>query len=277
MTAAASLRAAACRRVRELRRSGVVAPAQVRDPGIKALQHRFRLLQGLELAAQLLEPAGQGGGIDTVLASQVLHRRDSALDLVLPSRIRVHALEVGAEFRAGFAQRDQRFFCKPQRWREPPVDDCARPQQAGRARGKRMGVDAVALVDQGERALRRLREPAAVGEPVALVDERFGLARPEPERLELADLVTQQLEPRGAVACLAREGIALLAALLPFAGQRRDRGRQARIDAVIVDNFALRVARHQRLEFLLAVDVDEQLAEGAHALRRQSLAVHVLA
>ena len=44
-----------------------------------------------------------------------------------------------------------------------------------------------------------------------------------------------------------------------------------------IDDLALRVAADEGLEFLLAVDVDQVLAELAHALRGQRLAVHVLA
>ena len=47
--------------------------------------------------------------------------------------------------------------------------------------------------------------------------------------------------------------------------------------AVLVDQGALRVAPDERLEFLLAMDVDQPLAEFAHGLRRQRLAIDVLA
>jgi hypothetical protein len=40
---------------------------------------------------------------------------------------------------------------------------------------------------------------------------------------------------------------------------------------------ALRLAGDERLEFLLAVDIDEELAECPHALRGLGLPVHVLA
>jgi len=113
--------------------------------------------------------------------------------------------------------------------------------------------------------------------PVPLVGERLGLAGAEPECLELADLVAQELAARAAVLDLACQPCPLRLAFPPFAGQRGNPRCQARGDAVAVDDLSLRIAGDQRLELLLAVDIDQQLAQHPHALGRQGLAVHVLA
>ncbi len=179
---------------------------------------------------------------------------------------------------AGFAQRDQRFLGEAQCRREPPVEARGGAQLARCARAEGVGVRAVALVEQRKCALRRFRQPATVGEPVALVEECLGLASAEPECLELADLVAQQLEAsRCGPAPGPRAGSARGSHARHSPASCGDARGQSRGDAVVVDDLALRVARDQRLEFLLAVDVDQQLAERAHALRRQRLAVHVLA
>ena len=140
-----------------------------------------------------------------------------------------------------------------------------------------MGVVAVAFVAECERALGAFREPAAVRETVALLDKGLRFAGGEAEGLELADLVAQELEPCAAVARHRGKRIPLRAVLPPRRGERLDFARERARNAMGIDDLALRVAADERLEFLLAVDVDQELAELAHALRGQRLAIHVLA
>ena len=114
-----------------------------------------------------------------------------------------------------------------------------------------------------------LRQALPLG---AEVRELAGL---EVERLELAEVITQQFEARFAI--LRRRGgaIALLAQLGPGAVLRGDRIEQLAIVTAQIEQLALRGALHQRLIFHLAVDIDERLAKLTQCLHRQCLAVDV--
>ncbi len=212
-----------------------------------------------------------------MLAREVVDRRDASFDQLLPRRVGIEPLEIRTEAGTGVAERDERFLEPGERFQEPRVERRGIAQLARRPRSERVRVGAVTLEAEGEGSPRRLGEAAAVREPVALAGEGFGFAGREREGLELTDLVAQQLEPRAAVRCRRGERVAFCAALAPLAGQRGDVRRKSRRDAVGIDDLALRIAADERDEFLLAVDVDQALAELAHALGGQRLPVDVLA
>jgi hypothetical protein len=121
------------------------------------------------------------------------------------------------------------------------------------------------------------REPAAIRETIALLEKGLRFAGCEARGLELADLVAQKLEPCAAVAGHRGKRVPLLTVLPPRRGERLDFARERARNAMGIDDLPLHVAAHKGLEFLLAVDVDQELAELAYALCGQRLAVHVLA
>ena len=100
VTACASLRAAPGAPSRAFRRGRGIAIAQARDAFVQAAEGEFRLLEVPELLDRNSSSlAGSADPLDPVLAREVLDRRDASLDLFLPRRIGVEALEVGAELR----------------------------------------------------------------------------------------------------------------------------------------------------------------------------------
>src|SRR5918993_3177088 len=129
-----------------------------------------------------------------MLAREVVDRRDAALHQFLSRRVRVEALEVRGERGSSLAQRDERLLDSRQRFLEARIERRGATQLGRRACSERVRVGTVTLVGECEGLLDRLGEPAAVCEPVALLDEGLRLAGAQRKGLELADLVAQKLE-----------------------------------------------------------------------------------
>ena len=90
----------------------------------------------------------------------------------------------------------------------------------------------------------------------------------ELKRLELAHLVAQQVEPRVPVARLAFEIEHAIEQPDPHAMGDPHLADERIVPAEVIEQLALRGAARQRLEFVLAVDVDEDVAQLAQQLHR---------
>ena len=209
------------------RRSACAMPAMrsSRPPSIE-----LRLFERRELVRSSSSFAGSAARLDAVLAREVLDRRDAPLDLLLPRRVGVEPFEVGAEFaRRPRASAISDSSTSAQRWREPRVErrgrratgspraPRARARRRRRPRSRSASAPCAASASRPRFASRLRSSTSASASPGA-----------EPEGLELADLVAQELEPRAAVARHRRERVALRAALPPLAGERLRRRRESR-------------------------------------------------
>src|ERR1700751_4825234 len=123
-----------------------------------------------------------------------------------------------------------------------------------------MGARLLPLVQRAKRSLRAGGERAAVGGPGRFLGECLSLPRLELQGLELLDLVAQELELRVAITRLALEGERAIEQLEPHAMRDADLAHRAGQGAVAIEQLALRGAARQRLEFVLAMDVDEDAA-----------------
>ena len=150
-------------------------------------------------------------------------------------------------------------------------------QRGERAARDRVRVALLGIVEEGDRGLRRLDQAAAVHEPLALLEQLRELAVLHVERFELADLELHELGARVAVAHAALEIERAVQQREPHALQPRDLAGEPFEAARGVEQLALRGRAHERLEFVLAVDVDQQYADLAQQLQRHGLAVQVRA
>ncbi len=147
-----------------------------------------------------------------------------------------------------------------------------RLQCAARAR---MRAAFLALIELHRGELRRLGEPPMIGEARPLRRELHDLARLEIQRLELANLVAQQLEARIPIPSLAFQVDHAVQQLHPDAMRDGDLVRQRLELAVIVEQFALRSAARERLEFMLPMNIDEDISKVAQLLHGDRLPIEV--
>ena len=121
------------------------------------------------------------------------------------------------------------------------------------------------------------RQSAVLRQALPFGSELVDLAGLEIQRLELAEVITQQLQPRFAILRGRGGAVALLTQLRPCTVLFGNRIEQLAMVAALIEQLALRGALHQRLIFHLAVDIDERFAELAQCLHGHRLAVHIRA
>src|SRR6185437_752414 len=193
----------------------------------------------------------------------------------LALRIEIEALAIALELPRGFADLHGSLFGERHHRRKLRVDCRHRAQRLKSSADTRMSVAVLILIERGERHLRCLCETPAIHEPCALLRQPRDFPVLELQRLELADLVLQQLELRLAVASAAFELEGALEHLAPDAIGDSDLVDQRTQPAIDVEQLTLRGGTGERLEFVLAVDVDEDAAGLAQQLHRNGLAVEL--
>jgi hypothetical protein len=140
-----------------------------------------------------------------------------------------------------------------------------------------MRAAGIALVKLLQRRLRGFRELAAIRESRALIDERGELAVLEIERSELAHLIPQQIEAGLAIRRARLELEHPVQQLQPDAVGDRDLLGERLGAGVRVEQLTLRGRPHQRLEFVLTVDVDQRLPRISQQLHSHGLPVEIRA
>ena len=106
---------------------------------------------------------------------------------------------------------------------------------------------------------------------------RADFALLEIECLELAGLVAQQLDARFAIARLAFELDGAIDERDPDLVRLAHAAGELEVLAEVIQQLALRAAARQRLEFVLAVNVDDQGADVAQQVERHGHAVEIAA
>ncbi len=248
--------------------------ARCREP---LLQFRFADRTGFELSEFRCERLAQGRQLarfDAVLARDGFERRQSRLDPFLPRRIGIERVGVMTQARQRLARGNRCLLELRGRRLERGIEADELPQHTLRTRQGRRDA-AVVAGQQGLDLCGAFGQAAEAGDALAFLDHRFGFARLGIERLQFGDEMTQQVEPRFAVARTLLEGGALFVERLP-GRMRRAHGCVLRGQlAAAVERLALVTAARQRLELELAVHVDQQFAECAQRLHRHRLAVQV--
>ena len=146
-------------------------------------------------------------------------------------------------------------------------------QRSAGARQQLVGIARFGFIQALERATCCQRQAAAVGDAGAFLGQPGELLGAQLEGIEFLHLIAQQIEARMPVARSRFDGNAAV-------HQRQPRGvRGAHLAdqrfklAEAVEQFTLRGRAHQRLEFMLAMDVEQQLAHGAQHRQRNALAI----
>ena len=198
-----------------------------------------------------------------MLAAQLFDGRQAPFDFFLARRIDVERFEIARQFARGFADLDGGFVDHRNDLGEPRIDARQRLDSGQRARRGGVRIAFVRVVQQADRRLRGFGEPAAIRMARAFFGELRDFAFLQIERLELADLVAQQLDARIAIACLAFELDGAIHQRDPDLVRLAHVAGELEVLAEVVEQFALRAGARQRLEFVLPVDVDDERADVA--------------
>ena len=117
---------------------------------------------------------------------------------------------------------------------------------------------AVGFVDSGERGAGRDAQAAARGDAFLIGEQLLDLRRRRHFGFELAQLIAQQVQPRIAVFRRAFQRLEFAAAgAVAFEQLPRRCSSRRGVAQAFIEQLALRGAAHQMLEFLLAVDFDQ--------------------
>ena len=128
-----------------------------------------------------------------------------------------------SQARQRFARGNRRFLELRRRGFERGIEADQLSQDTLRARQRRRDA-AVVAGEQGLDLCGAFGQAAEARDPLAFFDHRFGFARLGIERLQFGDEMTQQVEPRFAIARTLFEGGALFVERLP-GSMRRAHGR----------------------------------------------------
>ncbi len=214
VTLRSSTVAACCRPCGEKFRGSQVSLASRRE---SLLQFRFtdraRLESG-ELGSERVAQGWQLTCLDAVLAGNGFERRQPCFDPFLSRRIGIERIGVTAQARKRFARGNRRFLELRRHGLERRIEAGQLSQDALRARECRRDATVVAG-EQGLDLCGAFGQAAEARDPLALFDHGFGFAGPGIERLQFGDEMTQQVEPRFAIARTLFEGGALFVERLP--------------------------------------------------------------
>ena len=210
-----------------------------------------------------------------MLACELLDGGETPLDLLLACCVNIERLAVVLQVPGRFAHVDRSLLERRQQRCELAVETGEGAQRLQCAAERGVRAHALILVELGERGLGAGGEPAAVGEPGVFLGERIDFTRLQPQRRQLLHLVAQQLEPRVAVACLAVELERAIEQPEPDTVRDAHLADERGELAVAVEQLALRGTSGQGLKFVLAVDVDEDVAGLAQQLHRYRLPVQI--
>src|SRR5580704_10212219 len=123
--------------------------------------------------------------------------------------------------------------------------------------------------------LRTRSEASVVRKTRTLQGQVFELGWPKLQRLQLARMMLQEFEPRLELVRPPLQGESAIQDLKPHAMRNADlRGERFEAPEAI-EELALRACAHERLKFVLAVNVDEDVADLAQQLDRRGLAIHI--
>src|ERR1700722_3493040 len=129
------------------------------------------------------------------------------------------------------------------------------------------------LEKSNECDLRPFRQAPAVRQPRALLDQARYFALFELQGVQLLRLVPQQLEFRVAITRLGLQVQCSVENLEPDAMSDAHLRCERFVFAIAVEQVPLRGAAHERLEFVLPVDVDENVARLTQQLQGHGLPV----
>src|SRR5580698_219644 len=125
--------------------------------------------------------------------------------------------------------------------------------------------------------LRTFRQAPAVRQPRALLDQARYFALFELQGVQLLRLVPQQLEFRVAITRLGLQVQRSVENLEPDTVSDAHLRRERIVFAIAVEQLPLRGAAHEGLEFVLPVNVDENVASLTQQLQRHRLSVQIRA
>ena len=249
----------------------VVGRAQRGEPLAKAIDVA-RGLQALEPLAHLRERGRNVLRREPQLARRVEDRRDARLHLLQPLGVEVHPLGVAGELRRGLVDLDRRRLEQLHRFAQRRVDAHHRAQAVQDLVQPR--ADRVfALGERFHRRARRLDQRRGVRELLLLGLERGPLALGHAQHRELAHLPLQPLAFEVERARVALGFLEVARRGAPGLERRGHRGQRLRVAAMRVEQLALPAGAQKRLRRVLAVHVEQALADLAQQRGGGRLAV----
>ncbi len=123
--------------------------------------------------------------------------------------------------------------------------------------------------------MRRLGQAAATGDAFALEQQLLDFGEGSALGPQFPELVAQQVEPRLAIVGGRLQGLQFASAVAVARVDCSDCARHFFGAGMPIEHFALCVALYEMLEFLLAVNFEQQIGEFAQRLHRHELAVDV--
>jgi len=210
--------------------TGGLPPGRLRRGGLGA-EGLGALAGRLELGELGAQPLQDRRELDErphpVLAGQVVERPQPALGLRQGRRVHLEAGGVVAQGGCGLVHPDQGLVHQRARRPQVRIQRRQRLELGGGAGEQSVRARGLALVQALQGRLRALEQAAGVGQPAVLGLEGLDGLAVEPHRLQLADLVAQELETLLPRRIPAREGLERAQRLLPAlpgAGDRAGHG-----------------------------------------------------
>ena len=199
--------------------------------------------------------------LDPVLARDGLDGIEALLDPVAARGIHVDGFTIAAQHIGRFADLDAGAAEHLADRRKRSVELRELFHRAQRVSDQAIRIAVVLVVEPGERRADALGQSAAVLQPGSFAREFLDLAILQRKRVEFIELKSQQVEARSAIRLSGQQRLDALCQRPPLDVVRRHDGAVVQQSAEMIEQIALHVPAAQRLVEVLAMNVEQQLAE----------------
>ncbi len=234
-------------------------------------------IEALQFLEQSLLQGGQLGGLDAVLAGQGVDGVQAFFEVLLALRVGIEVIDEAVQFAHGLLDLDLRAGQQVARFaqRTALAAEGAKPVEAGGQR--RQHVAGIAFAAQLEYLTTGTEQRFGIAQGLVFALQFVQFVFAQGQVFQFFQLVAEQLVAGALLITLAGNALQVVACLLPALCSQLHLARQLLAAGVLVEQAAVGVALEQRLVFMLAVDVDDQLAERLEVSLRAGAAVDVAA
>ena len=233
-------------------------------------------VQAFQFLQQALLQLGQFEGLHPVFARQAIDGVQALLQQLLALRVGIEVIDEAVQFADRLLDLDLRAGQQVGGFAQCRL--VAEAAQAVEAGGQcRQHVAGIALAAQVEHLAAGAEQLLGIAQGLVLLLQLFQLVVAQGQVLQLFQLVAEQLMTSALFVAAGRQALQFLARLAPALRGQLHLARQFLAAGILVEQAAVGVGFEQRLVLVLAVDVDQQFAEGLEIAQRAGGAVDIAA
>jgi len=213
-------------------------------------------LERIQFCAERAHAFGKLGRRHAMFARELLDRRQALFHVILAAGVHIKAIQIVLQLARRLADLNARFYDQGRNACKLRIDAGETLQGENRTAHARMRAARILFEELHERGLCAFGQAATVGKTRTLLGQLFELRGRKLQGLKLALLMSQKIDARVAVARAAFQIERAIHDLKPDAMRDADLARQGVEPPEAIEQLTLGGAPHERLKFVLAMNVD---------------------